>query len=194
VFTWTNLSCFRWIADIISRLLFVNYNIDAEFGSNSEESALLAPTGRCYFRPISFGGQLFSVARGLFPVLRHGGTWGTGPMNLWRNRTGPKIVGILGHWTMPWTWSSNLHNFVMVVLSTNFPKYQVAVDYILVSRLNLAFLFLKLSHNIDKVLVCLCPCGFDNPRNTLRWKLLQLASIHLRIILFGLRTANSSEL
>jgi hypothetical protein len=41
------------------------------------------------------------------------------------------------------------------------------------------------------VLVCLCPCGFDNSRNTLRWKLLQLASICLRIILFGLRTDNS---
>jgi hypothetical protein len=62
---------------------------------------------------------------------------------------------------------------------------------LLVSRLNLAFLSPKLSRGIDKVLVCLCPCGFDNPRNTLRWKLLQLASVCLRIILFGLRTANS---
>jgi hypothetical protein len=40
------------------------------------------------------------------------------------------------------------------------------------------------------VLVCLCPCGFDNPRNTLRWKLLQLASVRLWINLLGLRTAN----
>jgi hypothetical protein len=47
-----------------------------------------------------------------------------------------------------------------------------------------------LSRGIDKVLVCLCPCGFDNPRNTLRSKLLQLAPIQLRISLFGLRTAN----
>jgi hypothetical protein len=60
----------------------------------------------------------------------------------------------------------------------------------LVSRLNLAFLSLKLSCDIDIVLVYLYPCGFDNPGNTLRWKLLQLAYVHLRIILFGLRTAN----
>jgi hypothetical protein len=32
----------------------------------------------------------------------------------------------------------------------------------------LYFCFLKLSHSIDKILVCLCPYGFDNPRNTLR--------------------------
>jgi hypothetical protein len=44
---------------------------------------------------------------------------------------------------------------------------------LLISRLNIAFLSLKLSHGIDKVLVCLCPYGFYNPRNTLRWKLLQ---------------------
>jgi hypothetical protein len=56
--------------------------------------------------------------------------------------------------------------------------------------INLAFLSPKLSHGIDIVLVCLCPCQFDNPRNTLRWKLLQLASICLQIILFGLRTAS----
>jgi hypothetical protein len=61
---------------------------------------------------------------------------------------------------------------------------------LLISRLNLAFLSPKLSHGIDKVLVCLCPYGFDNPRNTLRWKLLQLASVRIRIILFDLRTAN----
>jgi hypothetical protein len=61
---------------------------------------------------------------------------------------------------------------------------------LLISRLNLAFLSPKLSHGIDKVLIYLCPCGFDNPRNTLRWKLLQLTSVCLQIILFGLRTAN----
>jgi hypothetical protein len=61
------------------------------------------------------------------------------------------------------------------------------------SRLNLAFLSPKLPCVIDKVLLCLCPCGFDYPRNTLRWKLLQLASIRLKIILFGLRTANTSQ-
>jgi hypothetical protein len=70
----------------------------------------------------------------------------------------------------------HLYNYIWVVL--------------LVSRLNLAFLSPKLSRGIDKVLVCLSPYGFNNPRNTLRWKLLQLASIHLGIILFGLRTAN----
>jgi hypothetical protein len=43
---------------------------------------------------------------------------------------------------------------------------------------------------LDKVLVCLCPCGFDNLRNTLRWKLLQLAYVRLQIILFGLSTTN----
>jgi hypothetical protein len=43
------------------------------------------------------------------------------------------------------------------------------------------------------MLVCLCPYGFDNPRNTLRSKLLQLASVRLQIILFGLRSANSSS-
>jgi hypothetical protein len=43
------------------------------------------------------------------------------------------------------------------------------------------------------MLDCLCPCGFDNPRNTLRWKLLQLAPIRLRINLFGLRTANTDS-
>jgi hypothetical protein len=56
--------------------------------------------------------------------------------------------------------------------------------------LNLAFLSKKLSCGIDIVLVYLCPYGFNNPRNTLRSKLLQLASICLRIILFGLRTSN----
>jgi hypothetical protein len=61
---------------------------------------------------------------------------------------------------------------------------------LLVSRLNLDFLSPKLSHGIDIVLVFLCPCRFDNPRNTLRWKLLQLASVRLQIILFGLRTTN----
>jgi hypothetical protein len=70
----------------------------------------------------------------------------------------------------------HLHNCIWVVLPF--------------SRLNLAFLSLKLSHGIDKVLVCLCLCGFDNPRNTLRWKLLQLVSVRLRIILLSLRTAN----
>jgi predicted secreted protein len=64
---------------------------------------------------------------------------------------------------------------------------------LLVSRLNLAFISPKLSHGIDIMLVCLCPCRFDNPRNTVRWKLLQLASVHLRIILFGLRTANREK-
>jgi hypothetical protein len=62
---------------------------------------------------------------------------------------------------------------------------------LLVSRLNLAFISPKLSRGIDILLVYLCPCGFDNPRNTLMWKLLQLASVRLRIILFGLRTANN---
>jgi hypothetical protein len=56
--------------------------------------------------------------------------------------------------------------------------------------LNLAFLSLKLSCGIDKVLICLYPCGFDNPRNTLKQKLQQLASVHLQIILLGLSTAN----
>jgi hypothetical protein len=79
----------------------------------------------------------------------------------------PKIKGTCMH----------LYNCIWVVL--------------LVPRLNLAFLSPKLSHNIDIVLVHLCPCGFDNPRNTLRWKLLQLASVRLRIDLFGWRTANS---
>jgi hypothetical protein len=60
------------------------------------------------------------------------------------------------------------------------------------SRLNLAFLSPKLSHGIDKMLVYLCPSGFDNHRNTLRWKLLQLAFVRLWIILFGLRTANNT--
>jgi hypothetical protein len=68
--------------------------------------------------------------------------------------------------------------------------YNCIVVALLASKLNLAFLSPKLSHGIDTVLVCIYPCGFDNLRNTLRWKLLQLASIHLRIILFGLRTAN----
>jgi hypothetical protein len=47
----------------------------------------------------------------------------------------------------------HLYNYIWIVL--------------LVSRLNLAF-SPKLSCGIDKVLVCLYPCGFDNPRNTLR--------------------------
>ncbi len=78
----------------------------------------------------------------------------------------PKIKGTCIH----------LYNYIWVVL--------------LVSRLNSAFLSPKLSHGIDIVLVCLYPCGFDNPSYTLRWKLLQLASVCLRIILFGLRTTN----
>jgi hypothetical protein len=61
---------------------------------------------------------------------------------------------------------------------------------LLVSRLNLTFLLPKISHGIDKVLVYLYPSGFNNPMNTLRWKLLQLAPVRLQIILFGLRTAN----
>jgi hypothetical protein len=73
----------------------------------------------------------------------------------------------------------HLYNYIWVVL--------------LVPRLNLAFLSPKLSRVIDKVLVCLCPCGFDNPRNTLWWKLLQLSYVCLRIILLGLRTANSDQ-
>jgi hypothetical protein len=36
--------------------------------------------------------------------------------------------------------------------------------------LNLAFLSPKLSRGIDKVPLCLCPCGFDNPRTTLKVK------------------------
>jgi hypothetical protein len=73
----------------------------------------------------------------------------------------------------------HLYNYIWVVL--------------LVSRLNLAFLSSKLSRGIDKMLVCLYPCGFNNPRNTVRWKLLQLTFVRLRIILLGLRTANSLE-
>jgi hypothetical protein len=80
----------------------------------------------------------------------------------------PKIYGM----------SMNLYNYIWVV--------------IFIPRLNLAFLSPKLSCVIDKVLVCLCPSGFDNPRNTLRWKLLQLASVYSWIILLGLRTANST--
>jgi hypothetical protein len=71
----------------------------------------------------------------------------------------------------------HLYNYIWVVL--------------FVSRLNLVFLSPKLSRGIDEVLVYLYPCGFDNSRNTFRWKLLQLASVRLRIILFGLRTANT---
>jgi hypothetical protein len=71
----------------------------------------------------------------------------------------------------------HLYNYIWVVL--------------LVSRLNLAFLSPKLSRGIDKVLVCLCPCGFDNPRNTLRWKMLQLAFVRLQIILLGLTTTST---
>jgi hypothetical protein len=70
----------------------------------------------------------------------------------------------------------HLYNYIWVVLH--------------ISRLNLALLSPKLSRGIDKVIVCLYPCGFDNPRNTLRWKLLQLASVCLRIILLGSRTTN----
>jgi hypothetical protein len=73
----------------------------------------------------------------------------------------------------------HLYNYIWVVL--------------LVPRLNLAFLSPKLSRDIDKVLVWLCPCRFDNSRNTLTWKLLQLASVRLRIILLGLRTANNLQ-
>jgi hypothetical protein len=57
----------------------------------------------------------------------------------------------------------HLYNYIWVVL--------------LISRLNLAFLSPKLSRGIDKVLVFLYPYGFNNPRNTLRWKLLQLSSV-----------------
>jgi hypothetical protein len=72
----------------------------------------------------------------------------------------------------------HLYNYIWVVL--------------LIPKLNLVFLSPKLSHSIDKVLLYLCPYGFDNPKNTLRWKLLQLASVCLRIILLGLRTANNT--
>jgi hypothetical protein len=70
----------------------------------------------------------------------------------------------------------HLYNYIWVV--------------ILVPRLNLAFLLPKLSCDIHKVLVCLCSCGFDNPRKTLMWKLLQFTSVRLRIILLGSRTTN----
>jgi hypothetical protein len=82
----------------------------------------------------------------------------------------PKIWGACMH----------LYNCIWVIL--------------LVSTLNLAFLSPKLSRGIDKVLVCLCPYGFDNPKNTLRWNLLQLAFVRLRIILFALGTANALTL
>jgi hypothetical protein len=48
----------------------------------------------------------------------------------------------------------HLYNYISVV--------------ILVPRLNIAFLPPKLSRGIDNVLVYLCSCGFNNPRNTLR--------------------------
>jgi hypothetical protein len=78
----------------------------------------------------------------------------------------PKIEGMCMH----------LYNCIWVVL--------------LVSRFNLSFLSPKLSCGMDIVLGYLCPCRFDNPRNTLRWKLLQLAFVRLWIILFGFRTTN----
>jgi hypothetical protein len=78
----------------------------------------------------------------------------------------PKIYGTCAH----------LYNYIWVVL--------------LVHRLNLAFLSPKISHGIAKVLVCLCLYGFNNPTNTLRWKLLLLVSVCLWIILLGLWTAN----
>jgi hypothetical protein len=74
----------------------------------------------------------------------------------------------------------HLYNYIWVVL--------------LVPRLSLAFLSPKLSRGIDKVLVCLSPCGFDNPRNTLRWKLIQLAFVRCPIILLGLGTTNTYPL
>jgi hypothetical protein len=71
----------------------------------------------------------------------------------------------------------HLYNCVWVVL--------------LIPRLNLPLLSPKLSRGIDIVLVYHYPCGFDNPTNTLRWNLLQLAYICLWIILLGLRTTNN---
>jgi hypothetical protein len=76
------------------------------------------------------------------------------------------------------------------ILDTCMHFYNYIWVALLVPRLNLAFLSPKLSCGIDKVLVCPYPCGFDNPRNTFRWKLQQLASVRLWIILLGLRTAN----
>jgi hypothetical protein len=55
-------------------------------------------------------------------------------------------------WDNPKIWGTCMHlyNYIWVVL--------------LVPRLNLSFLSPKLSRGIDKVLVCLYSCGFDNPR------------------------------
>jgi hypothetical protein len=88
-------------------------------------------------------------------------------------------------------WPKSIPKDSPKILGTCMHLYDSIWVVLLISRLNLAFLSPKLSHDIDKVLVCLCPCGFNNHRNTFRWKLLQLASVRLRIILFGLRTANS---
>jgi hypothetical protein len=78
----------------------------------------------------------------------------------------PKINGMCMH----------LYNCISVVL--------------LVPRLNLVFLSPKLSRGIDIVLFCLCPME-SITLGILLGYLLQLASVRLQIILFGLRTANN---
>jgi hypothetical protein len=69
-------------------------------------------------------------------------------------------------------WTKSIFQDSPKIYGTCMHLYNCIWVFLLISRLNLAFLFAKLSHGIDIVLVCLCPCGFDNPRNTLRWKLL----------------------
>jgi hypothetical protein len=39
VFPQTNLSAFKWIAELISRFLFLNCNLDVEFRTNRKEFA-----------------------------------------------------------------------------------------------------------------------------------------------------------
>jgi hypothetical protein len=65
-------------------------------------------------------------------------------------------------------WPKSILQDSSKIYGTCMHLYNCICVVLLISRLNLVFLSPKISHDIDKVLVCLCPCGFDNPKNTLR--------------------------
>jgi hypothetical protein len=65
-------------------------------------------------------------------------------------------------------WPNSIRQDSPKVQGTCMHLYNCILVDLLSSKLNIAFLFPKLSRGVDIVLVCLCPCGFDKPRNTLR--------------------------
>jgi hypothetical protein len=95
------------------------------------------------------------------------------PLCSWTGTVGPSLPGFT---IAPYVDSLLCYRLIRRPKSILVPKSKVHVCIYTIafelsyfcSRLNLVFLSPKLSRGIDIVLVYLCPCGFDNPRNTLR--------------------------